>query len=152
MAGVVKNGDNVTVDYLGTTEGKVFDTSIEAEAKKAGLPPRPTYEPLPFTVGAHQVVPGFENAVLGMKLGEEKTAVLPPKDAYGEKDPRAIVQVPRSMFSNESEPQVGLEVQSPQGYPGVITNVSKDNVTVDFNSPMAGKTLTFKIIVRSINK
>ncbi|MBI2445831.1 peptidylprolyl isomerase [Candidatus Micrarchaeota archaeon] len=146
----VKSGDTVKVDYLGTTEGKVFDTSIEAEAKKAGLPARPTYEPLAFTAGAGQVVPGFDKAVIGMTVGQEKMAVLKPSEAYGVSDPQAIVQVPRSMFDNSSEPQVGLQVQSPQGYPGVITKVDSQNVTVDFNHPLAGKELTFKIILREI--
>ncbi len=147
----VKNGDTVKVDYLGTTEGKVFDTSIQAEAKKAGLPLRPSYEPLQFQVGGGQVVPGFDKAVLGMKVGEEKTVVLPPADAYGESDPRAIVEVPRGQFDNSSEPKVGLQVMSPQGYPGVITKIDAQNVTVDFNHELAGKTLTFKIILREIN-
>jgi len=146
----VKNGDSVKVDYLGTTDGKVFDTSIEAEAKKAGLEPRPTYEPLPFTVGAGKVVPGFDKAVIGMSVGEEKTAVLKPSEAYGESDPQAVVSVPLSMFDNSSAPQVGLQVVSPQGYPGVITKIEGQNVTVDFNHPLAGKTLTFKIILREI--
>ena len=147
----VKNGDTVKVDYLGTTEGKVFDTSIQAEAKKAGLPLRPSYEPLQFQVGGGQVVPGFDKAVLGMKVGEEKTVVLPPADAYGESDSRAIVEVPRGQFDNSSEPKVGLQVMSPQGYPGVITKIDAQNVTMDFNHELAGKTLTFKIILREIN-
>ncbi len=146
----VKSGDTIKVDYLGTTEGKVFDTSIETEAKKAGLEPRPTYEPLSFTVGSGQVVPGFDKAPVGMNVGEEKTVVLTPSEAYGEKDPQAVVEVPLSMFDNSSAPQVGLQVMSPQGYPGVITKVEGQNVTVDFNHPLAGKTLTFKIILREI--
>lgn len=148
----VKKGDTVKVDYLGTTNGKAFDTSIEAEAKKAGLPSRPYYEPLQFTVGAGQMIPGFDKAVVGMSVGQEKTVVLPPAEAYGESDPRAIVQVPRSMFDNSSTPQVGLKVQSPQGYPGVITAVDAQNVTVDFNHELAGKELTFKITLRQIVK
>ena len=60
----VKKGDNVKVDYLGTLEdGSVFDTSIEEESKKAGLPQRPLYEPLPFTVGAGQMIKGFDDAM-----------------------------------------------------------------------------------------
>ncbi len=148
----VKNGDTVSVDYVGSTNGTVFDTSIQAEAQKAGLPPRPSYEPLQFQVGAGSVVPGFDKAVLGMNIGEEKTAVLPPKDAYGEWNPEGVYEIPRTMFENGTELGVGLQVMSPQGMPGVITNVGDQNVSIDFNHFLAGKTLTFKIILREIVK
>jgi FKBP-type peptidyl-prolyl cis-trans isomerase 2 len=146
----VKNGDTVSVDYLGTAQGKVFDTSIEAEAKKAGLPPRPTYEPLSFTVGAGQMIAGFDKAVVGMKIGEEKTVNLPPEQAYGQPSKDMIITVNKSQFGDGETPKVGLQVFSPQGQPGTITQVSGDNVTIDFNHELAGKTLTFKIIMRKI--
>ncbi len=146
----VKNGDAVSVDYLGTSEGKVFDTSIKAEAQKAGLPLRPSYEPLSFTVGAGQMIAGFDRAVLGMKVGEEKTVTLPPKDAYGEKSDEMIITVDKGRFGEGETPAVGLQVFSPQGQPGTITNVSGNNVTIDFNHELAGKSLTFKIVLVSI--
>lgn len=149
----VKSGDTVKVDYLGTTGGVVFDTSIEADAKKAGLKPRPFYEPLQFKVGSGQVVPGFDKAVLGMKVGDEKTVDLPPKEAYGEWNPEGVYQIPRTMFENGTVLKVGMNVVSPQGMPGVIVNVSdSQNVSIDFNHFLAGKTLTFKIILREITQ
>ncbi len=139
----VKTGDTVKVDYIGSTEGKVFDTSIQAEAKKANLPPRPSYEPLEFKVGAGQVVPGFDKSVLGLKVGEEKTVTFPPKEGYGEKDPQLIVNVSADNFEDKSGIKVGAQVYAPSGQPGTIT-------TVDFNHFLAGKTLTFKVILRQV--
>ncbi len=80
-----KMGDTVKVDYLGTLDnGKVFDTTLSEEAQKANVyNPQRTYEPFTFTLGAKQVVPGFEEAILGMKVGETKTVTLPPEKAYG---------------------------------------------------------------------
>lgn len=86
-AGVVKDGDTVSVDYVGRLEdGTVFDTSIKSEAEKAGKSqPGRTYEPLSFTVWAQQMIAGFDKGVVGMEVGEEKTLTIVPKDAYGEK-------------------------------------------------------------------
>ncbi len=79
-----KTGDTVKVDYVGTAEGKMFDTSIKEEAEKGGIynEQRP-YEPLEFELGAGQMIAGFDKAVTGMAVGEEKTADLPPEEAYG---------------------------------------------------------------------
>ncbi|MBI4361375.1 peptidylprolyl isomerase [Candidatus Micrarchaeota archaeon] len=148
----VQNGDTVKVDYVGSTEGKVFDTSIEAEAKKAGFPFRSDYAPLEFSVGAKQVIPGFEQGVLGMKVGDEKTVVIPPEDAYGPVQEEAIVQIPLDQFQDASQAKVGGQVFSPQGQRGFITAVANETITVDFNHELAGKTLTFKITVRDIQR
>lgn len=81
---VAEAGDTVSVNYIGALEnGTLFDTSIEAEAKKANLPLRPAYSPLSFTVGAGQMIEGFDSAVVGMKEGQEKTVTIPPEEAYG---------------------------------------------------------------------
>ncbi|HLD75381.1 MAG TPA: peptidylprolyl isomerase [Candidatus Norongarragalinales archaeon] len=148
---LVKNGDTVHVDYVGSTEGKVFDTSLELEAKKANLPPRPVYEPLEFKVGSGQVVPGFDKAPLGLSVGQEKTVDLAPVDGYGERDAQLIVNVSKSNFGNATDVRTGMEVYAPSGQPGKITQVFNDTVTVDFNHFLAGKTLKFRIILRAIN-
>jgi FKBP-type peptidyl-prolyl cis-trans isomerase 2 len=85
--GIVANGDTIRVNYLGTlADGKVFDTSLEDEAKKANVyQTARTYEPLRFTVGQGQMIAGFDKAVVGMKVGETKTFTIPAKEAYGEK-------------------------------------------------------------------
>ncbi len=147
----VKNGDTVKVDYVGSLEnGTVFDTSLQAEAKKAGLPARPSYSPLEFTLGQGQLIAGFEKAVLGMKVGEEKTVKFPPSEGYGEVNPAAIVTVNRTVFGNNSANlTVGMQVGSAAGV-GTVTALNDSSVTVDFNSPLAGKTLVFRIILRAI--
>ena len=80
-----QNGDTVSVHYLGKFPGgKVFDTSMRAEAEKAGLfSPARDYKPLQVVLGKHQVISGFEEALMGMKVNETKEVTLPPEKAYG---------------------------------------------------------------------
>jgi len=147
----VENGDSVAVDYLGTLDnGTVFDTSIKAEAEKAGLPPRPSYSPLEFKVGAGQMIAGFDKAVVGMKLGEEKTVRLKPGEAYGEKRQDLIVQIPRENAPENVEK--GTTLSASNGMRGTVLEVTNSSVTIDFNHELAGKALNFKIIVRKITK
>ncbi|MEM4255074.1 MAG: peptidylprolyl isomerase [Candidatus Norongarragalinales archaeon] len=147
-----QNGDLVAVDYLGTLDdGRVFDTSIKSEAEKAGLPLRPSYAPLEFTVGGGQMIKGFDNAVVGMAEGEEKTVKLEPADAYGEKRADLIVEIPASSFGDRP-PRLGDKLQSDTGMVAVVVNVSNRTITIDANHALAGKTLTFKIIMRKITR
>ena len=133
----VKKGDKVKIEYEGTLEdGTVFDSS-----KNHG--------PLEFEVGTGKVIPGFENAVIGMEIGKEKTVKIEPKDAYGDPNPKLIQQVPRDQLPKEQEPQVGmfltLTMQTNQQVPAKIMKVEKESITIDLNHPLAGKKLTFKI-------
>jgi peptidylprolyl isomerase len=89
----VKSGDTVSVDYILTTDGKVFDTSIESVAKENGIV-KPEYGPLNFTVGKGMVIKGFDEGVIGMKVGETKTLTIPPEKGYGPIDPKAIHAIP----------------------------------------------------------
>lgn len=151
---VVKNGDKVAVDYLGWTkdDGKVFDTSIESEAIKAKLELRPSYSPLEFTVGAGQMIKGFDSGVVGMKVGEEKTVTLLPAEAYGEKRSDLIASVPVGQLTSSGVPvKVGTQVSSSTGMRGTIVEVNATHAKIDFNMELAGKTLVFKIIMRKIN-
>lgn len=140
----VKKGDTVSLHYTGTLEdGSVFDTS-----KKRN-------EPLKFTAGSGQVIPGFDKAVVGMKKGEEKKFTLQPADAYGDRKPEMTHTVPRKQLPPEHEPKLGmmLVMGTPQGQqvPAVITKVTKENVTLDLNHPLAGKALTFDIKIVEIS-
>jgi FKBP-type peptidyl-prolyl cis-trans isomerase 2 len=91
----VKIGDNVSVDYTGSKNGTVFDTSIESVAKENNLyVPNRTYVPIKFTVGKGQFIKGFEEGMIGMKTGESKTLVIPPDKAYGPKNPLLIQTIP----------------------------------------------------------
>jgi FKBP-type peptidyl-prolyl cis-trans isomerase 2 len=146
-----QNGDTVSVDYVGTLDnGTVFDTSIKAEAQKAGLPLRPSYSPLEFTVGAGQMIAGFDKGVVGMKEGETKTVHLTPSEAYGEKRADAIISVPIANVPNGTK--VGSQLSASNGAPGVVIEVNATHVKIDFNHELAGKALNFKIIMRKITK
>ncbi len=132
-----KNGDNVKVHYTGRLDdGSVFDSSEG-------------HEPLEFTLGQGQVIPGFESAVNGMTEGEVKTTQIPADEAYGPHYPEMVLVVPRSQLPPDMNPQVGdqLELQQENGQSFVVnvTDVSDDEITLDANHPLAGKDLTFDI-------
>lgn len=138
-----KNGDNVSVHYTGTfNDGTKFDSSHDRG------------EPISFTVGAGQMISGFDSAVNGMNVGESKTVTLPPDQAYGDSNPDAIQSVPKTEFPDGFEFIEGGVVQGqyPNGQPfrATITEVRESEATVDFNHPMAGKTLNFEIELVSI--
>ncbi len=140
----ITNGDKVTLDYEGRFEdGEIFDSSKHEDHS----------HPLTFTVGEHQVIPGFENAVIGMKIEEEKEFSIPPEEAYGMPDDRLFQEVPMNVLPSDPEPQVGmtLVMQTPQGnIPAMISEIKEDSVILNLNHPLAGKTLIFKIKVLKV--
>lgn len=147
------NGDTVSVNYIGKlVNGTLFDTSIQAEAQKAGMPLRPYYEPLSFTVGAGQMISGFDAAVVGMKIGEEKTVSIPPAQAYGEKRADAIFAVPLNQIGNSSGLKVGMTLSSANGATGRVIDITNGTVLVDMNRELAGETLVFTIKMVTIQK
>ncbi len=153
MGKTAQAGDTVSVDYIGKFEdGKVFDTSLEQVAKDNALfNPQRSYAPFSFTIGSGQVVAGFDTAARGMKVGETKTVTLPPEQAYGNAKPELIVTVSGSQFTDAGlTPEVGQTYQAAQGMSAVVTAISGNMVTMDYNSPMAGKTLVFEITLRQI--
>lgn len=128
-------GTTVRVHYRGTLDdGSEFDSSTGRE-------------PLEFTIGAGQVIPGFENAVLELAEGEQTTVTIDPENAYGPHFPEAVQTAPLSAF--HEEPEVGMMVQlvAPDGSQLVATIVEIDNeeAQLDFNHPLAGENLTFEI-------
>ena len=132
--------DNVVValDYTLTVEGSVVDTS-EGD------------EPIRFIQGHGQIVPGLEQAIYGMELGESKDVVIPPKDGYGEEDPSAYTDIPRDEFPSEIplEPGIELELRDTSGniVEASIASVSDEGVRLNFNHPLAGKILNFSVKV-----
>ena len=91
----VKMGDNVSIDYIGSLNGKVFDTSIDNVAKENNLSvPNKKYKPIRFIVGKGRLIQGVEEGVIGMKVGESKTLTIPPEKAYGQKDPQLVQTIP----------------------------------------------------------
>jgi len=144
MAETVKKGDKVKVEYTGKlADGTVFDTSKDRS-------------PLSFEVGAGQVIPGFDKALDGMELNQEKTVTIPVEEAYGPVRAELVQEIPRDKLPENPEPQVGmaLVMQSPDGrkIPARITKVQDGNVTIDINHPLAGKELTFELKVVGINE
>ncbi|MEA1906869.1 MAG: peptidylprolyl isomerase [Euryarchaeota archaeon] len=150
---VIKEGDHVLVDYTGRLEdGTVFDTSVEDVAIEAGVHnPGRAYQPLGFTVGAGQMIKGFDSGVVGMAAGEEKTLTLPPEDAYGLKRDDRIQTVPIEELSAAGiTPVIGKKLTTSYG-PGNITGITNTSVVIDFNHELAGKTLIFDVQIVSID-
>ena len=139
----VRIGDTVSVDYEGRLEdGKVFDKS-EGRA------------PLLFIIGAGDVLPMFEQAVIGLELGESATVTIPAEDAYGPHYDEAVQVIPVDLFG-ESGPFVGAEFSvigdDGEQYAGRVVAISEDTIdtTVDFNHPLAGHALTFDVTLVEI--
>ena len=139
---VAKANDKVKVHYKGTlSNGEIFDSS---EGR----------EPLEFTLGGGQVIPGFDNGVMGMKIDEAKTINIPASEAYGEAKAELIQDVPKEHLPAEIQPEVGMQLmsQSPEGQqiPLIIIEVKDTTITVDANHPLAGKDLTFELTLVEI--
>jgi FKBP-type peptidyl-prolyl cis-trans isomerase 2 len=130
-------GDRVSVLYHGTLDnGEVFDSS------------RDRGQPFPFTVGAGDVIAGFDTAVTGLRVGEVRTVRIPPAEAYGESDPNLIVDVPIA----QAPPgvQIGDPVTFQSGARGEVVAIEDGIVTIDGNPALAGEALTFEIELLSI--
>jgi len=151
---VVKAGDTIQVDYTGKLEnGTVFDTSREDVAKQAGIYySNRTYVPLTFVVGSGQLIKGFDNGVIGMKVGEEKTIKTPPEEAYGEYDKAKVQAVPIKDLNITEVPKVGQVFGDPYGNRFRVIAVNDTYITVDANPELAGKTLIFDVKLISIEK
>lgn len=131
-------GDRVKVHYTGRLDdGTVFDSSIITD-------------PLEFTIGEREVVPGFEEAVIGMSPGESKNVKIPVDKAYGPRREDMTIVVDRDKFPPDIEPEVGQQLEirqreDGQTFPVTVTDVSESSVTLDANHHLAGKDLTFDI-------
>lgn len=138
----IEDGDTVRVHYTGTLkDGTEFDSSRERD-------------PLEFTVGEGQVIPGFEEIVRGLEAGDTETETLAPDQAYGERDERRVIEVERNELPDEVDPEVGmqLEIQQPDGSRARVSvaEVEDEMVKLDANHPLAGRELTFEIEVLEV--
>ncbi|MBW2492797.1 MAG: peptidylprolyl isomerase [Deltaproteobacteria bacterium] len=132
-----KIGDKVKVHFTGTLEdGVIFGSTIGEE-------------PFEFIIGEKNMLPGFENAVIGMKKGDTKTITLPPEEAYGSPKKELVSVMERSGFPEEINLEIGkrLRVRTQDGKYTTVTikDFNEDRIVLDENDPLAGKTLTFKI-------
>ncbi len=154
MTDRVAPGDRVALAYVGRFEdGSVFATSDPAVAAENDLAPGEIERsPLTFTVGANEVIPGLDDAVVGMCEGEERTVTVPPADAYGEYDAAKLREYDAETFEamvGES-PEVGLHVEAQNDLHGDVTAVADGVVRVDFNHELAGRTLVFDVEVLAV--
>ena len=137
----IKRGDVIKVFYEATyKDGTVFDST----EMNGG-------EPLKFQIGVGQIIGGFEDAVIGMEVGEEKNFTLQPTEAYGEFNPLLVEKLDASQFAGDISLELGkqIEVVGPNGMfsPGWIRLIEKDFILVDMNHPCAGRVINFKIKV-----
>lgn len=140
---IIQDGSTVTINYRGTfNDGIEFDSSYSRG------------EAMTCTVGNGSLIEGFNSALVGMKEGEKKTVTIEPEDAYGDYKEGGIMDVPAASFHENFSPEVGAAVygRNDEGQEIIATIVSFDdeNIKLDFNHPMAGKTLNFEIEVETI--
>ncbi|HET8721633.1 MAG TPA: peptidylprolyl isomerase [Nitrospira sp.] len=141
MNNTVSNGKVISLEYTLTLEdGEVVDTNVGGD-------------PLTYTQGANQIIRGVESAVEGMEVGQAKKAVVPPTEAYGETDPNSFAEVPKDKLPNEI--QVGTQLHgtdaSGREIRPIVSAIKDDTVLLDFNHPLAGKTLYFDLKVVNIS-
>lgn len=139
-----KKGDTIKVHYTGRLDdGTVFDSSRDRE-------------PLEVTLGTGSVIPGFENGLEGMAVGDTKTINTPQEDAYGVTQDEMISEVEKSEFPSDITPEVGLELQLTQPDNSIInvivSRIEGDKITIDANHPLAGKELIFELEMTEIKE
>lgn len=143
----IENGDTVVVVYDGQLDsGEIFESSANSG-------------PLEFTIGDGSVMPGFEAQLLGLGQGEQKSFTLPPDAAHGPSNPELIHTVDRGVLPNQGQLAVGMVLGltidhegKKEKVPALVTALDGNQVTVDFNHPLAGKTLTYTVTVQTIKK
>ncbi len=139
----IQNGSRVKIHYTGKLDnGEIFDSSMQ-EGR----------EPLEFTVGEGQMIPGFENGLIGMILGEKKTITMEADSAYGEVRDDLLFEVPLTNVPPGVEVGATLQAEFEQGVPVIftVTEIKLDTVVLDGNHPLAGKNLTFDVEVVELN-
>ena len=141
----VQQGDQVILEYDGSlADGKAVDSSVDSG-------------PLEFKVGSGNVFPGFEKGVLDMAVGEAKTITLAPEEAYGLQDEKLLHTIKKELVGNNVDPKpgmiLGMTIEREGGQhkiPALVVDVKGDKVTIDFNHPLAGKTLVYQLTLKAI--
>jgi peptidylprolyl isomerase len=141
---VAKTGDKVRVNYTGRSEdGQVFESSV-------GL------MPFIFTIGAGEVIKGFEDAIIGMHPGEHKIFTVEPEDGYGMYDEELVIEVPKANLPQDLKLQVGMdfEMEDDDGniLPAVVIKILDGSILIDANAPLAGKRVVYDVELISILK
>ena len=137
----IENGKKVKFDYTLKVDGKEVESSVGKT-------------PLEYVQGNHMIIPGLENQLAGLKVGDQKKVTVPAADAYGQIDPKMIIEVPKNKLAPDVKPVKGMVLQmateAGQTVSGVITDVKADTIILDFNHPFAGQDLSFDIKIEDI--
>lgn len=152
---VIKEGDFVLVDYIGKVKdsGEIFDTTIEEEARKADIyNERTKYGPMLVIVGERWVVEGLDKSLINRSEGDEYTIEVPPEEGFGRRDSKKIVtttirKLRKAGYEGDLAPGVVLNVN---GAPAIVRAVVSGRVMLDFNPPLAGKTLVYDVKIRKV--
>lgn len=134
---MIKNGSTVKINYTLTVDGVIMDSSPEGD-------------PLAYVQGSGQIIPGLEEQLEGLKVGDKKEVIVAPDKGYGTVDLGAFQKVPATAFQNAKELKVGDIVSGQLGeqvFNAIVSAMGVDEITLDFNHPLAGKTLRFAVEV-----
>jgi FKBP-type peptidyl-prolyl cis-trans isomerase 2 len=143
MTQAAKAGDKLRIHYTGRLDdGTVFDQS---EGR----------DPLEFTAGSGEIIPGLDRGVIGMAIGESREVTVPPEEGYGDRDEGRVQSVPREAIPDHipTDPGTQLSVQTQEGQtvPVVVSNATESHVELDANHPLAGRTLKFDVTLVEID-
>jgi len=138
----IQNGSKVSIHYTLTVEGQTVDTS---QGK----------DPLVYVHGQGQIIPGLEEEIIGLKVGDKKSVTIPPEKAYGEVNPAAVQKVSKAKFKDAENLKIGSIIQGQAGdqeFQAIITEIGDAEITIDMNHPLAGKTLEFEVEVVEVQE
>ncbi len=137
----IENNQTVAIEYEVQAEGNVIDSNVGKE-------------PLQFTFGVGQIIPGLESRIAHLNVGDKESVVVPAAEAYGEYNEAALQAIPKSQVPDADGIQAGMMLRG-EGQDGnpievVVREVRENEVVIDFNHPLAGKDLTFAVTILSI--
>jgi FKBP-type peptidyl-prolyl cis-trans isomerase SlyD len=146
MAETINKGDFIEIQYTGEVEGKIFDTTDESKAKEAGMHnPSANYGSVTICIGEGHLLKGLEDFMIGKEVGKEYTVKLEPEQAFGKKNAQLIKLIPKNKFTAQKiNPVPGLQVDI-DGAIATIKTISGGRVLVDYNHPLSGKDVDYKI-------
>jgi len=142
----VKKGDFIKLNYTGTVDGNIFDTTYEDVAKESGIyNESAAYDPVGINVGCHHVILGLDEEMEGKEIGDAGEVDISPDKAFGDHDPDKVESFNKNSF--KEKPRKGVSIKVPDKGEGTVVDIIGNRVLVDFNHPYAGKTLhyTYKI-------
>lgn len=141
----LQEGDFIRLRYTGRAGGNIFDTTDEESAKEEGIyNPRAEYGPVTIRLGSHHVIIGLEDELIGKEVGTEGEVDVPPEKAFGAHDDQHVRSVPVTQF--REKPRRGMRVEV-EGNEGMVVDVIGRRAVVDFNHPLAGKTLQYSYTI-----